>query len=206
METRPRIASVIREVLSGDHTGMEKLICEDLYTEEVLMAICDIPNTAHNTEYFQLLIGLSHTNVNINMKLGVLGMPAVSHAICNGHYVTVRIIIGTLKADIEGRDLNGFTPLHHATFQGDLDIVKLLLERGADMHAMTNENNSPSELASIQGHTAVVQKLAKTETRLRKLAFAMMSQKRLGEDASGSILHSDIIRKIALVAASDVGI
>jgi hypothetical protein len=206
MEVDALVKEAIRQALLGDHEMVLRLLDNALYTEKVLLATCMIPSIDHNAEYFGLLLGLRRASVDINMKIGILGMPMLSHTICQGHYVTVRMIIGNPNINIEETDLQGFTPLHHATFYGDVDIVKCLLERGSNMYAKNNEGDSPSDLASKRGHTKVVQKLAKTDMRLRKLAFAMLEQKRLNKDAEGSKLSPDLVRKIALVAASDVGI
>lgn len=41
------------------------------------------------------------------------------------------------------RDLNGWTPLHEAVRLGNVEIVRLLLDRGADANARTAEGASP---------------------------------------------------------------
>ncbi|XP_006813082.1 uncharacterized protein LOC100373654 [Saccoglossus kowalevskii] len=58
---------------------------------------------------------------------------------------------------------NGYdqcTPLHWAASQGDLSIVKLLLESGADINAQTTEHGlMPVHEAAINGHSDVVEYL-----------------------------------------------
>ncbi len=51
----------------------------------------------------------------------------------------------------------GWTPLHNAVLFGKTEIVKVLLANGADVNSKTNEGKTPSDLARINGHTAIVQ-------------------------------------------------
>jgi hypothetical protein len=58
-------------------------------------------------------------------------------------------------ADVnESGDLG--TPLHGAAANGHLDIVQLLVEHGADHHVIDPAGKTPEELASENGHLAVV--------------------------------------------------
>lgn len=42
------------------------------------------------------------------------------------------------KADlVNKRDVNGWTPLHEAVREGNLEVIQLLLDRGADVNART---------------------------------------------------------------------
>lgn len=165
-----------------------------------LHILCGVPKTAHTQEYFKLFIGLCHTNVNINAKLGLFGMSALSYAVCSSDYATACIIMGTLQCDVDVADIRGFSALHHAAFRGELDLVKTLLAHGANLYAKTHGGMLASELAHSFGHPNVVKKLHKTEIQQRKLAFAMITQKRLAVDTWGSALSTDMVRKISLIA------
>lgn len=48
----------------------------------------------------------------------------------------------------------GHTPLHEAASRGHRDMVLLLIESGADVHAL-NEGYPPFGLARLRGHTAI---------------------------------------------------
>lgn len=52
-------------------------------------------------------------------------------------------------------------PLHVAAQRGSLPIIKLLVEHGADIHAINNEEISVVYLAAKQGKTEVVKYLLK---------------------------------------------
>jgi ankyrin repeat protein len=53
----------------------------------------------------------------------------------------------------------GWTPLNSASSRRYIDIVKLLLEKGADMTVVTNEGWTPLKLASYHGHIDIVKLL-----------------------------------------------
>ena len=55
---------------------------------------------------------------------------------------------------IEERSADGFTALHLAALFGRTDVVRLLLDRGADPRAL-NEDITAAELADRAGHPEV---------------------------------------------------
>lgn len=62
-------------------------------------------------------------------------------------------------ADPNATDNRGFTALHRAAEFGQLGIVQLLLDRGANRHP-ESEGYTPQSLAQIRGHDAVVRLLS----------------------------------------------
>ena len=52
-------------------------------------------------------------------------------------------------ANVDVRDAVGRTPLHEAAYWGNLEAVVVLLNRGADPHAQTNNGESPIQLADV---------------------------------------------------------
>lgn len=41
------------------------------------------------------------------------------------------------RVDVDGRDASGYTSLHYAARNGHLEVCKFLLEKGADINAVT---------------------------------------------------------------------
>ena len=61
------------------------------------------------------------------------------------------------KKIINSKDQNGFSALHKACGQGDLEVVKYLLENDAELNT-TDENfgQTPLHMAAVQKHSDVV--------------------------------------------------
>ncbi|MDH4227644.1 MAG: ankyrin repeat domain-containing protein [Deltaproteobacteria bacterium] len=48
--------------------------------------------------------------------------------------------LAALGADVNAKDKNGYTPLHHAMNRGDDEVVKFLIEKGADVNAKASSD------------------------------------------------------------------
>lgn len=53
-------------------------------------------------------------------------------------------------ADINAIDEYGYTPLHSAAKNGYLEIVKVLVEQGADVNIRTVDGKTPAQLAEAE--------------------------------------------------------
>ena len=63
--------------------------------------------------------------------------------------VKQHIVTGT---DVNAKDKNGDTPLHHAAWNGHKEIIELLIAKGADVNAKDTDNDTP--LDEADGETA----------------------------------------------------
>lgn len=66
------------------------------------------------------------------------------------------------NADILVRNRDGATALHTAASYGHSDVVKTLLDHGADLAARDNANQTAADLARLLGHDEILHYL---ETR-----------------------------------------
>ena len=53
---------------------------------------------------------------------------------------------------IDARDVNQWTPLHHACIKGNMEVAMALVDRGADVHARDVDQRTPLHEACINGH------------------------------------------------------
>jgi len=67
------------------------------------------------------------------------------------------------KADIEARDIYGWTPLHVACNFGFDQCVELLLESGAEIRVLDKKRRTPYYLASSLNHVQVLKHLLKKD-------------------------------------------
>jgi ankyrin repeat protein len=63
------------------------------------------------------------------------------------------------RADINAKDYSGVTPLHLASKQGHLVVVKQFVGLGAEINAMDKDGQTPLHLSCSNGHLAVVKEL-----------------------------------------------
>ena len=60
----------------------------------------------------------------------------------------VKYLIEVVGADVNARDHNGFTPLHHAAARGDNALIEYLLSKGADIHAVARRGQTVADMAN----------------------------------------------------------
>jgi ankyrin repeat protein len=61
---------------------------------------------------------------------------------------TVKFLIEELGADVNARDHNGFTPLHHAAARGDNALIEYLMSKGADITAVARRGQTVADMAN----------------------------------------------------------
>ncbi|XP_030835495.1 ankyrin repeat domain-containing protein 17 isoform X5 [Strongylocentrotus purpuratus] len=76
---------------------------------------------------------------------------------CSGGYFELAHVLLKMNANVEDRGSKGdCTPLMEAASAGHVDIVKLLLEYGADANAQSSAGNTPLMYACNGGHEEIV--------------------------------------------------
>ncbi len=88
------------------------------------------------------------------------GVPAPGASVRTDVREVVRLLLSH-GADVGQRGINDYTPLHAAAAQGDLALVDLLLQHGADPNAIAriDDMETPLEVAVRAGHDEVAGRL-----------------------------------------------
>jgi ankyrin repeat protein len=60
----------------------------------------------------------------------------------------VRFLIEELKVDVNSRDHNGFTALHHAAARGDNEMIEYLVSKGGDIAAVSRRGQTVTDMAN----------------------------------------------------------
>jgi cytohesin len=74
----------------------------------------------------------------------------------------------TGDVDLDGRDVDGRTPLHQAAYSGDVPCVKILVDRGADINGADDRGTRPLHVAARLGHWEVLDTLCDAGVDLAK--------------------------------------
>jgi ankyrin repeat protein len=68
--------------------------------------------------------------------------------VADGWLPAVRFLVEELGADVNARDLNGYTPLHHAASRGDNELIRYLVDQGAAVTAVSRRGQTTADLAN----------------------------------------------------------
>jgi hypothetical protein len=60
----------------------------------------------------------------------------------------VRYLVDELGADVNSRDHNGYSALHHAASRGDNELILFLVERGADVMVVSRRGQTTVDMAN----------------------------------------------------------
>ncbi len=60
----------------------------------------------------------------------------------------VRYLVEEVGADVNARDVNGYTALHHAASRGDNEMIRYLVELGADVTPVSRDGQTTADMAN----------------------------------------------------------
>ena len=77
------------------------------------------------------------------------GFPSNAHRyVPDGWMPAVKYLVETLGADVNQRDDAGYTPLHNAAARGDTELIRYLVENGADVAAVSRVGQTTADMAN----------------------------------------------------------
>ena len=77
------------------------------------------------------------------------GFAANSHSHAPESWLSsVRYLVEELGADVNARDLNGYSPVHHAAARGDNELIEYLVSRGADVTFVSRRGETTVDMAN----------------------------------------------------------
>jgi ankyrin repeat protein len=66
----------------------------------------------------------------------------------DGWMPVMRYLVEELHADVNARDNDGYTPLHHAASRGDNEMIQYLVSKGADVTAVARSGQTTADMAN----------------------------------------------------------
>lgn len=88
----------------------------------------------------------------------------------NGWLPSVRFLIEEIGVDVNMRDHNGYTALHHAAARGDNEMILYLVEHGADVTVISRRGQTTADMAN--GPVSRVSPIPETVALLESLGSA----------------------------------
>ncbi len=88
----------------------------------------------------------------------------------NGWLPSVRFLIEEVGVDVNMRDHNGYTALHHAAARGDNEMILYLVEHGADVTVISRRGQTTADMAN--GPVSRVSPIPETVALLESLGSA----------------------------------
>jgi serine/threonine-protein phosphatase 6 regulatory ankyrin repeat subunit B len=85
------------------------------------------------------------------------GLTPLMIAAEKGHLTTVQALLSTPGIDIDDKTTDGVTALYFAAINGKEDVVKALIDKGADVNLTDNDGQTPIMAASSLGYLTIVQ-------------------------------------------------
>ncbi|MEP6618873.1 MAG: ankyrin repeat domain-containing protein [bacterium] len=77
------------------------------------------------------------------------GFAGNSHRhVTDGWMPAMKYLVEELHADVNQRDVNGYTPLHHAAARGDNEMIQYLVSKGADARAVASNFRTTADMAN----------------------------------------------------------
>jgi hypothetical protein len=111
----------------------------------------------------ELLFGGVDWSHAASLRFGPLPAVKVPHTIYdaarNGDLSTVATFLASDPALANSKDTDGQTPLYQAAWRGREDVVRLLLQKGADANSKDRYGETPLHVAANNGRLGVVQVL-----------------------------------------------
>jgi uncharacterized protein len=94
------------------------------------------------------------------------GFAGNAHRHAPGAWLSVvKYLVEELHADVNMRDNDGYTPLHHAAARGDNEMILYLVSRGADVTAVARSGQTTADMANgpVQRLSAIPETIALLE-------------------------------------------
>ena len=85
----------------------------------------------------------------------------------DGWMPAVKYLLEELGADVNARDANGYSPLHHAAARGDNEMILYLMEQGADVTVVSRRGQTTADMAN--GPVQRIQPFLETVELLERL-------------------------------------
>ncbi|PRP89154.1 Pfs, NACHT and Ankyrin domain protein [Planoprotostelium fungivorum] len=123
----------------------------------------------HERVVRMLLEHKNGTAPSINLREFEFGESALHMAALMGYGSIVRTLLTQDGIQINSRDYENYTPLHHGCINGHREVCDILIAHGSDVNAKSSEGFTPLHAATIFGDSALVDHLLRNGADVNSL-------------------------------------
>ncbi len=116
--------------------------------------------------YDELVRLLLSRGANANLR-DIYGWTPLMRAAYENRLTVVRSLLASQSIEVNTANDNGATALHQAARGGYVQIVRLLIDNGADLEAKDLRGQTPAMLARAQGHAEVADMIKRSLAQKR---------------------------------------
>ncbi len=98
----------------------------------------------------------------------------------DGYKGVMELLLDKGEGKVNDTDEDGCTLLRYAVIIGNLEVIKFLIDKGANIHAKDNKGRTPLDLAREGGNTEVVNMLSNINTKVTDVSVSQLSIPRKG--------------------------
>jgi hypothetical protein len=101
----------------------------------------------------------------MNVKFGRYGQTQLHHCARKGLTSSVKRLLSIRNITVNVKDVNGWTPLHYAALNGNIEITRLL-QNGAEVNAKDRWDRTPLHCSVYHGHVEILHLLVENGANL----------------------------------------
>jgi ankyrin repeat protein len=149
-------------------------IAENKYVRQALTNLNEEADKANESNITRLV----EEGEDINSRISILGEAPIHKAVLSklkNKNVALKAIIDQ-GADVNIADNNGWTPLHHAAYNGDYESAVELCSEGADVNAISNSMKTPLYFAALNNHADIINLLVSKGAKIEQFSKEEMQK------------------------------
>ena len=151
-----RVTSQLTEIDSEFEKNFQRVTAEmekrDESLSEASRGLLDAVDKGNIEEVKRQLASGADVNAH-----GAVGFP-INQATQFGHKAIIELLISK-GADVNVKDIQGFTPLHRVAFDGHVKMAELLIEKGAELNVKNGWHSTPLVEAALGNQLELVKLL-----------------------------------------------